>query len=635
MSPSDAASGRGFAPAVRALRGAFDSLSSRRVILIGGKGGAGKTTIAALAAMHFAGSHDVTLFTTDPASNLDDLFAGDRPSARIVIESIDGDRLYREFLDANIDRIMELGDRGTYLEREEIRTFLELALPGIDELMAWKRIGDLAVAGDRLLVVDTAPTGHTLRMLASGTHFERFAAALEAMQAKHHVLVEQFTRVSFRDKIDEFLASFEAEAQRTLALLRDTERTAFVPVFLPEPWVVAQTARLSSEVRSLGIHVPFAIVNRASHDCDCRRCLERAAAADRAAASHGAATFRAPDACGPLASTAALRDYLEGRRPRSVTSPTPPPAAGPLRIGRGPRTPHLVLFAGKGGVGKTTSACSVALQLAERHPDAAFVLLSVDPAHSVRDVFARFEPPANLSVETIDTRAQWESFRGSIAREIERAIDALTPGGLSLQHDQQVIERLLEMAPPGADEIFAVMRIAELARDGAIDTVIVDTAPTGHFLRLLELPRTAGAWVREFMRLLLRYKDLIPPGTLGEKLLEASRDLREFSAAAEASDVVVVARAEGIVLAETSRLIGTLRERGLHAGQVIVNYLTPESECACDRQRRAAENGVVSDFFRALAAPKPSLVAIGRRETPPVTRDDLRNIVPLEETGPS
>ena len=160
----------------------LSSLGSRRIILFGGKGGVGKTTISIAAALHFSRARKTILFTTDPASNLEDFF-GTQHAARgtLSIESLHAEDLYKKFLDDNLANFLELGDRGTYLDKEELRRFFELSLPGVDELMAWMRIGELAEENaDAMVVVDTAPTGHTLRMLAAAEHFRQFAAALDS-----------------------------------------------------------------------------------------------------------------------------------------------------------------------------------------------------------------------------------------------------------------------------------------------------------------------------------------------------------------------------------------------------------------------------------------------------------------------
>ena len=284
------------------MRAALDALASRRVLLFGGKGGVGKTTIASIAALHYSQSQQTILFTTDPAGNLGDLFAGDQPN--LTIESLNADELYTRFLEENLEPFVEIADRGTYLDRDEVRRFFELALPGVDELMAWLHIGELAESHrDSVIVVDTAPTGHALRMLGAGEHFRELAEALDALEAKHRGMVRQLTRRNVRDAMDEFIDRFAARAESRRAMLREA---AFIPVFLSEPWVVEQTKRLIAEV---GMDVPLAILNRAVIDADCdrdRRLQQRDEEAIKAIAVH---VEKAPRSCVPLDTVAALRAY--------------------------------------------------------------------------------------------------------------------------------------------------------------------------------------------------------------------------------------------------------------------------------------------------------------------------------------
>lgn len=279
---------------------------------------------------------------------------------------------------------------------------------------------------------------------------------------------------------------------------------------------------------------------------------------------------------------------------------------------------HLLFLAGKGGVGKTTFAASMALQLARANPSKRYTVISVDPAHALRDVFAQEAPPSNLNVEIVDTREKWRRFRETLGEEIERAINALAPSGMSVAYDTEALQKLVEIAPPGADELFAISRLAELAADKTQARVIVDTAPTGHFLRLLDLPRTAGEWVREFMRILLRYREVLPPGSLGEELVNASRSLKSLEEALQSdrTAVIVVTRPERIVVAETKRLIAELRRRRIAVAGVIANYVTPENDCPCDGSMRSHELAVLGELG--------SDARIVHRHEGPVTRlDDI------------
>jgi len=282
---------------------------------------------------------------------------------------------------------------------------------------------------------------------------------------------------------------------------------------------------------------------------------------------------------------------------------------------------RITFLAGKGGVGKTTCAASIALQLAKSKKT---TVISVDPAHTLRDVFAQEKPPANLTVETIDTKEKWRRFRDTLGEEIARAVAALAPGkNFTVAYDTEAMQKLVQIAPPGADELFAIDRLADLIADDSVEAIVVDTAPTGHFLRLLDLPRTAGEWVREFMRILLRYREVIPAGSLGEELLRASRALHAVEETLRADDtrVIVVTRPERIVVAESMRLIDEVKRRGLHLGGVIANYVTPANGDDCDRSMRGFE-------LEELA--KLGDVTVIERRAAPVTRlADLETLIPV------
>ncbi len=529
--------------------------------------------------------------------------------ANLTIEALGAEQLYARFLERNLASFLELGDRGTYLDKDELRRFFELSLPGVDELMAWMHIGELAEANaDAAIVVDTAPTGHTLRMLGAAEHFQEFASALDAMQEKHRGMVRQFTRRDGRDAMDAFIETFTQDAVRRRTLLASSS-TAFIPVLLAEPWVVEQTKRLIKEVRTDGLEVPAAVLNRAdgrTSDVDL-----------------GIPLVIARLACAPLDTPERIVAWSEGREDGAQAAPARrPETAEPVAL----RSTRLMFVAGKGGVGKTTTSASIALQLARKHPDEAYTVISVDPAHSLRDVFEAEHPPANLTVEIIETKAKWRALRDSLGEEIDRAVSAIAPGGMSVAYDAEAMRKLVEIAPPGADELFAINRLAELVADPRQKAIIVDTAPTGHFLRLIDLPKSAGEWVHEFMRILLRYRDLVPPGSLGEELLRASRALHVLDEAmhSPSCQVVVVTRPERIVVAETRRLIAELLRRGLALGGIVANCVTPENGAPCDQSLRSFEG-------EALAPLGRNVVRVERRDTPVTGLMDLAALIPLLE----
>jgi arsenite/tail-anchored protein-transporting ATPase len=599
----------------------LESLADRRLLLFGGKGGVGKTTISVLAAIHFAATRPVLLVTTDPAGNLTDLVRESLPN--LEIETIDAEQLWKTFLETNIEDILELGDRGTLLSRDEIRRFFEFSIPGIDELMGWTRVADLVLENrDGPVIVDTAPTGHTLRLLTSSTHWRGFVGVLESMQAKHHDVVLQLSRREVRDELDAFLESLAEDVETRSQVFSDRSASAFVPVFHAEPWVVDQTRRLVAELEQAAIAVPFAIMNRATAGCECGRCRYRRRSEQAASERLPCPITRAPDACAPFRGIEDADLYLHGKRRTVEPGSVPELEPGVLRIGGR----DLLLVAGKGGVGKTTVSSSLALQAAASHPDERVVLLSVDPAHSVLDVFDAIEPPPNLTVEAIDTKRIWQEMSDDIAEAVSDAVNRLTPRGFTNVHDEEITRQLLELSPPGADEIFALLRIQELQQDPQTSLLIVDTAPTGHFLRLLQLPDVAGEWVRELIRLVLNYRDIFSSSTIGEKLLHSSKSLRQFEdlLRSDRSGVVVVTRPEPVVALETDRLLAALAAKQIALCGLVINAVTPIEDCECSRTERASQVELIQRYHDR------STVIVERAAEPPVSEIALRELVPIE-----
>ena len=129
----------------------------------------------------------------------------------------------------------------------------------------------------------------------------------------------------------------------------------------------------------------------------------------------------------------------------------------------------------------------------------------------------------------------------------------------------------------------ALVEVIDTTEDAVYDALVVDTAPTGHFLRLLELPDVVLEWTHQAMRLLLKYREVVAPGELGERLLKLSRTLRSFRTRLRdpvRTWMLVVTLPESLSAPETTRLLARLRELEIAPGALLLN--------------RALRNGVIS-----------------------------------------
>lgn len=293
---------------------------------------------------------------------------------------------------------------------------------------------------------------------------------------------------------------------------------------------------------------------------------------------------------------------------------------------------RLLMFGGKGGVGKTTCAAAAALRIACGHPARRVLLVSTDPAHSLSDVLAapvddvaRQIPggPANLDARELDASLAFAAFREDYAAAIDRVFDRLSRGSaIDASHDRRVLHDLLELAPPGLDEIAAVLGVIDLLSPGGYDTLVVDTAPTGHALRLLETPATVQDWTKALMSIVLKYQSVIGVGELGATLLRLSRrlgQLRALLANPRESHFIVVTRAAALPQAETLRLLNSLRRLPVHVPALIVNAA---GAGACARCRRASrrERQMVSALVPRVRrhAPNASILLAPAAVPPPV-----------------
>ena len=616
---------------------------------IGGKGGVGKTTMAAALALARACARQRTLVvSTDPAHSLGDAL-GHRLGARVThvpaggttldAVELDADRALACWLRGRRGALRLIAERGTYLDDADLDRFLGLSFPGVDELGGLLELTRVAETGRYdTVVVDTAPTGHTLRLLAVPEVLRRIAAVLGEMLAKHHFLLTRLSGQDRRDAADRLVAEIDAEASQLAGLLRDRSHVRFQWIVLPETLAVEEARDAVQQLEQSGIAVDEIIVNRVRAMTDPRRPLDRRRAiAEREAvravrrAFPGRPVRLVPELAEEPRGSVALRPIIDdlARPPRVRARPAVEPSGRAVPRRRAspsrkvlvdwapvvaPAGTRLLLVVGKGGVGKTTCAAAAALVLGDATPTRRILLLSTDPAHSLGDVLAtRIDdeerrvpagPPA-LAVREVDANRVFALRRDGYRAAVDKLFDAIRGDSrFDVAFDRAVVRDLVDLAPGGLDELCGLLIVVEtLFPPGAAtprhDLVVVDTAPTGHTLRLLALPELALQWVRALLTTVLKYRQVLGLGSLGADLVELSRGLRQLQALLadpRQARVVVVSRAAALPRLETIRLLRRLDTLGLTVSALIVNALRPAGT------RRAEATGAEAAELRRLRA---------------------------------
>ncbi|HEX6042985.1 MAG TPA: ArsA family ATPase [Pyrinomonadaceae bacterium] len=263
-----------------------------RYLFFGGKGGVGKTTAAsatALFLLHQSKRNDsILLFSTDPAHSLSDSLdtkIGNRlvevkqfRRARLVAYEMDASLALERFRAAHGEVLAEIAERGTLLDEEDIDQLLNLSLPGLDEVMSLFELSEVDREGKYArIVVDTAPSGHTSRLLRLPEVFERIVRTLDLMGEKHRYMIEQFARRKAPlDKVELFLRDLNARIASVRKLLYDGEQTSFTLVTIPEAMSVRETERYLALLKEQGVPVRDLIVNRVEQEHDgCEYCHAR------------------------------------------------------------------------------------------------------------------------------------------------------------------------------------------------------------------------------------------------------------------------------------------------------------------------------------------------------------------------
>jgi len=620
-----------------------------QLLIFGGKGGVGKTTCATAAALQLAQRSPQSSFllvSTDPAHSLADSFAGLRPPGNLKVLELDAREYLATFKKTHSDKLREIASRGTFLDDDEIRRFLDLSLPGLDELMAFLEIS--AWVENRsydCIILDTAPSGHTLRLLAMPEFLRKWLAMLETLLAKHRYMKWAFTRSSYRDELDTFLEELGASVERMEELLRDPARCRFIPVMLAEAMSIRETVAIVNEVDRLKLPMNDIVINRLYPDNPCAVCRDerqRQSRELRNLFSHTTlsryALWGVPLYAEEVRGEKALESFWDGMVPitRAPPAEREPPAVQALSVEGSVRWPPpaatLLIFAGKGGVGKTTLACATALQLAQNNPGKNVLLFSTGPAHSLSGCL---EAPTDsrpkvvvpgLAAMEVDSQAEFEALKKQYAADIEKFLQSVS-SQFDLTFDREVLERILDLSPPGLDEVMALTRVMALLASGRYDILVLDCAATGHLIRLLELPEIIDQWLKVFFDLFLKYQQIFRPARFSQELVTMSKNLkrlRELLCNPTRAAVYVVSIPTDMALEETRDLVAACERLRIRVPGMFLNLVTPPSDCelCCALCRR--ESLVRQKFQRSLS---------GREVTVVYRRGEMRGLHRLGELG--
>ncbi|MEI6276438.1 MAG: ArsA family ATPase [Prolixibacteraceae bacterium] len=257
-----------------------------QLIIFGGKGGVGKTSCAVATAIALSENFRTLLISTDPAHSVSDCLelqigfkvvqvggTGNLSAIEVV-----ADEAMATFKTAHQKELKKLLETSTSLDNEDIEDMLTLTIPGIDEIMSFKTIIDFIEEGQYdKYVVDTAPTGHALRLISSPKLLDAWIKVASKMRWKYRYMVTSFAGSYQIDDVDSLLLSLKKTVKRIENILHNQSKCEFIPVCIPESMAISETVRLLTDLEVSGIVPHQIIVNHVMISDGCDFCKRRQA----------------------------------------------------------------------------------------------------------------------------------------------------------------------------------------------------------------------------------------------------------------------------------------------------------------------------------------------------------------------
>ena len=574
-----------------------------RNLFFTGKGGVGKTSVACATAVRLADSgRRVLLVSTDPASNLDEVLGTTlthHPTAIPAVPglsalNLDPEQSAAEYRERMIGPYRGLLPAAAITSMEEqLSGSCTVEIAAFDEFS--KLLADVESTSQfEHVIFDTAPTGHTLRLLTLPSAWSGF-------------LESNTSGVSCLGP----LAGLQAQQllyEGTVRALSDPLKTTLVLVARADAAAFREAARTSGELQALGVSNQHLVVNAVFRATDPRDAIAVAMQQRGERALEGLPVELAnlprtviPLYGGGILGMAALRQLGQspvdvGPQLGEVTTGDPPKASQALPprlvalIDELARPGHGVILAmGKGGVGKTTVAAAVAVALAERGFEVH--LSTTDPAAHLTAALAGETIPG-LTVSRIDPAAETARYSAEVMQTAGAGLD--DAGKALLAED---------LRSPCTEEIAVFRAFADAVAEGADRFVVLDTAPTGHTVLLLD---SALAYHRE----VTRQSSGMPEAV--QQLLPRLRD-------PEFTRILIVTLAEATPVHEAAQLQRDLSRAGIACFAWVINQclasLTVTDPLLLERQRhelRYIQEVLTQHASRAALIPWQSIPPIGR-----------------------
>jgi len=550
-----------------------------KYLFFSGKGGVGKTTMACATAIRHATEGKKTLIvTTDPASNLADVFEQEighkitpiRGINNLSAMEIDPDEATKEYKEKIIGPFREIMPEDVLASINE-----QMSGPCTTEMASFDRFIDFMETDEYdVIVFDTAPTGHTIRLLELPVDWSKHIEE-SAKGSGQTCLGPVQTIQDSKDKYD-----------RATALLKDSEKTSFIFVMRPEELSLYETLRASKELETIGIRSGEIIINGIIPEevSDIGFFRKKYEAQQKVITLTEEAIkkpkrymfLRDNEVKGTDALTDVGRALFNGKI-SSLRSPSGDiTSSGEFTVEK-PDIDNLwlprnktkaIFFTGKGGVGKTTISCISAIYISEKGYKT--LLVTTDPAAhigEVLDIKVGSEPikiTENLYAVMVD---QKEAFRQYKERTLSEARGKYSEEMLMAMEE--------ELNSPCTEEMAAFDRFIQFLEGKEYDAVVFDTAPTGHTLRLLDLPFDYAKQV-EMMVGCAESSDVKEEAeNRFRAIINTLRDQKHtvFS---------LVLYPESTPILESHRAMLDLKEAGIETQLVIANMVLPEEACRND-----------------------------------------------------